>query len=190
MAPTTLTKRFSLSTKPLSKGMVGAIAGGAVFVFLFIVGLVVFLVFYARFARKPNKAHVGPYAIFPAKGGRRGGEDDVEARGGGEEEAKSLGDSSTLVGTPNSTPPATITKPPPDLKLAMQTPPASPNRDVEKPEPERPQTPTAAAARSQTAVTPKRGRTQHLAAEEDQPWNSVASSGSLEQPATPGRTFV
>jgi hypothetical protein len=181
-------KRFSLNTQPLSKSMIGAIVAGAIVVFLSFVGLIVFLCFYARSAKKPNPAHIGPYAVFPAKG------KDVEASAG----AQSLGDvsnletASTLVGTPNPTPQSTITKPPPNLKIALATPPITPNPEAQ---PEAPRTPTtrarpSTAALSETTITPRRGRNQQLQVEDEKRWDSVASSDTIEQPPTPGRTFV
>jgi hypothetical protein len=184
-------KRFSFDTQPLSKSMIGAIVAGAIVVFFSFVGLIVFLCFYTRSARKPNPAHIGPYAVFPAKG------KDVEASAGA---AKSLGDvsnletASTLVGTPNPTPQSTITKPPPNLKIALATPPITPNPEAQLPE--APRTPTtrappSTAALSETTITPRRGRNQQLLQVEDEKrWDSVASSDTIEQPPTPGRTFV
>jgi len=167
MAPT-LVKRLALETQPLSKSAIGAIAGAAVFLVLFFIGIGVFLWFYI----KSMKAPTSPQDFDDSRS-------DLEA---GMNE-KSLGPStpSTLVPTIPPSPASASTKPTPDhLKLVVET----------------PETTTDDLLNTTTVASPssRKNRLQtdskKAATGYDGNRSSTASSSSLEIPPTPGKDFV
>ncbi|KAF8537830.1 hypothetical protein BDD12DRAFT_201046 [Trichophaea hybrida] len=166
MAPINhLTKRDSLglSTQPLSKAMIGAIAGGATFIILFIIGLGVFIYFYVKSSQRPDAAHLGPDAS------QQSSTEDVIRE-------KTLGDSDSSVPVPSRPPPV-------QLKLVIDTPPPS---TTTSPNPN-------AQTRTSTIARPKKTHDRRsLGAPAGDQWNrhSRASNNSLEVPATPGNEFV
>jgi hypothetical protein len=168
MAPINhLTKRVSLelSTQPLSKAMIGAIAGGAIFIVLFVIGLGAFIYFYVKSSQRPDAAHLGPGASQQSS--------TVEVV-----QEKTLGDASSWDSSRRTSRP-----PPVQLKLVIDTPPAS---TTTSPDPNAiiPQPKKTYDRRSRRLGAPATGDS----------WNrqSLASNNSIDSgvPATPGNEFV
>ncbi|KAI5857074.1 hypothetical protein BZA05DRAFT_165578 [Tricharina praecox] len=176
----TLVKRLALETQPLSKSAIGAIAGAAVFLVLFFIGIGVFLWFYIKSSKVPGTPHVGSFDDSKV---------DLEA-GANEKSFVPSTPSSLVPSTPSSLVPSTIVPPSPAPAPAKPMP-AHLNLVDETPE-------SASANRNtiSTTVPPTSSRKSRLQVDSQKAagydWNrtSTVSSSSLEIPPTPGKDFV
>ena len=172
--------------------MVGAIAGGAVFIALFLLGLGVFIYLYYRSAEQPSATNLNaPAASFDSAMVERGEQEQAEKTSDASD--TSLSSASVSVSAhPAPHQPSPLRRPVPAPAGSPHSPHSQPGLAIDSPQSPPPPSPSPPPRPPSAALQPQHSKRRTL--QKGDPWHrqSLASSNSLDVdvPATPGNEFV